>query len=120
MDHAVAAYVFRLFMSYSFERLLALHHGDGVRKAFQVFRQASLVCPLVEPTCQAFRILGGKLAVFRASSQLNYRSRPQDAVQVFVQENLGEALQYSAIELHQCPSYPTCLATIRVMSSCCS
>src|SRR5438067_8846564 len=40
---------FRLFISYSFERLLALHHGDGVRKAFQVFRQAALVCPLMEP-----------------------------------------------------------------------
>src|SRR6266481_6726495 len=46
VDYAVPAQVFRLFISYSLEGLLGLHHGDGVGKAFQIFRQAALVCPL--------------------------------------------------------------------------
>src|SRR6267154_4625985 len=58
IDYAVPAQIFGLFISYSFERLLGLHHGDGVRKALQIFWQASLVCPLVEPARQVFRIFG--------------------------------------------------------------
>src|SRR6266404_5460509 len=84
IDYAVSAQVFGLFISYSFECLLGLHHGDGVRKAFQIFWQASLVCPLVEPARQVFRIFGRELAVFCASSQRNDSFRSQHAVKVFV------------------------------------
>src|SRR5258708_5701127 len=84
IDHAVPAEVFGLFVSYSFERLLGLHHGDGVRKAFKIFWQASLVGSLAEPARQVFRIFGRELAVFCALRQLNYSFRSQHAVKVFV------------------------------------
>src|SRR5258708_8455815 len=84
IDHAVPAQVFGLFIGYSFERLLGLHHRDGVRKAFQIFWKASLVGSLAEPARQVFRIFGRELAVFCALRQLNYSFRSQNAVKVFV------------------------------------
>ena len=105
IDDAVAAQIFRLFVGDAFERFFGLHYGDGVDKAFEIFWEAPLVRSLVEPVRELFRVFGGKLSVSFASGQLDDRFRAEDAVEVLVEQNLGEGLQEGVIKRHwvSCP-----------------
>ena len=71
-----------------------------MRKAFQIFWQASLVRSLVKPARELFRVFGGKLRVSGPSGQLDDSLRAEHAVEVFMEQNFGEALQKCVIKLH--------------------
>ena len=92
--------VFGLFIGDALQRLLPLHHGDRMYKAFQVLGQASLVSSLVEPPGQRRGILGGKLRVLRVSRQLHNCLGTQHAVQVLVQQDLRKGPQQFCIQVH--------------------
>jgi hypothetical protein len=55
----------------------------------------------VKPPGQLLGIFGGKLAVARTFRQLNDGFRTENTVQVFVQQNFWETLEYSVLQLHK-------------------
>ena len=89
VDHTVPAQVLRLFIGHALQRLLRLHHRDGVREAFQVLSEAALIGTLVKPLRERRGVLGGETGVFRVFRQIDDGLRPQDAVEVLVEKNLG-------------------------------
>src|SRR6266403_1766961 len=103
VDHAILAQIFGLLVSNSLERPFGLHHCDGVGKAFQILRETPLVRSLMKPLGQRCRIAGRKVGVLCFLCQVNDRLRPQHAVQMFVQEHLGQAAPSLFIKLHRKP-----------------
>ncbi len=87
IDHAIVAQIFGLLVRDPLQRVFRLHHGDGVRKSFQIFGETSLVRALMKPLGQRRRIAGGKIGVFCLLGQVNDGLRPQHAVQMFVQKH---------------------------------
>ena len=75
------------------QRVFGLHHGDRVRKPFQIFGETSLVSSTEEPLRKSVRIVGWQVRIFGIPRQLNDRLRTQHAIQVLVQKNLGNPLQ---------------------------
>lgn len=100
INNPVPAQIFSLLVSDALQRFFRLHHGDGVCKAFQVFRQASLIGSTEKPFRECLSLIGWKILVSRIACQVDYSLRPQHAVQVLVQKDLGKALQYLAIKFH--------------------
>jgi hypothetical protein len=103
IDNAVASQVFRLFVSDTLEGFFGLHYGDGVGKAFQIFWEASLVGTLVEPVGELFGIFGGKSVIASGIGQVDDGFGTEDAVEVFVEQHLGEAFQQFVINVHRGP-----------------
>ena len=93
IDYAVAGQIFGLFVGDALEGFFGLHYGDGVRKAFQIFWEASLIGALVEPVREVFGIFGGKSVVAGGLGQVDDGFGAEDAVEVLVEEDLGETLQ---------------------------
>ena len=100
VNHAVVLQIFRLFVSHSLQRLSRLGHGDGFGKALQVSGQVAPIGSLVEPFRQGRRISSRQLGVLGVPGQFNDRLRPQGAIQVFVQQHLGDGLQRGFVERH--------------------
>ena len=70
-------------------------------KAFQIFGEAALIRAAKKPFGQGLGIVGWQILVVRVFGQLNYSLRPQHAIQMLVQENLGKRLQKRFIKLHK-------------------
>ena len=88
VNDAVFAQILGLLVGDSLERLLSLRYRNRVLKTFEILGQASLICALMEPRSQLLRITGRQLRVFCLASQLNHTFRPQNTIQVLVQQNL--------------------------------
>ena len=49
INDSVPTQIFGLFVGDALQRLLGLHHGDGVSEALQIFREAPLIRAAKEP-----------------------------------------------------------------------
>jgi hypothetical protein len=63
-----------LLISDALQRFFPLHHGDGVCKAFQVFREASLIGSPEKPFRECLRVIGWKISCipYRVPSRLQF------------------------------------------------
>ena len=93
IDNPIPTQVFGLFVRDTLQRILSLHHRNGVREALQIFRKTPLIRPAKKPLSECFRRIGGKVCVFCISCQFNHGSRSQHTIQMLVQENFGSAFQ---------------------------
>src|SRR5579872_738491 len=100
INHPISAQVFRLFISDALQRLLGLHHSDGVREALQIFRQIPLICPAKEPLRKSLWITGRESCIFCVSCQIDYGLRPQHTIQMLVQKDFGKTLQQCFVKFH--------------------
>jgi len=98
IDDTVGGEVFCLFVGDTFEGFFGLHDGDGVDEAFEIFGEAALIGSLVEPGCEVFGIFGGELGVASGFGEVDDGFGAEDAIEVLVEEDLGEAFQDGVIE----------------------
>ena len=91
IDNSLPTQVFGLFVGHALQRLLGLHHRDGVREPLQIFRQTALIGAAKKPLGKFLGIVGWKIRVFCVSRQFNHSLRPQHAIQMLVQEDFGKA-----------------------------
>src|SRR5262245_50737787 len=98
---AVAVHVLDHLVGDTLERGVGLHHAARVSKPFEVQRQAAALRPAVKPGGELARVAGGQRVVALFARQLDCRRRPQAAVEVVVQEDLGHGSDRRVIELHE-------------------
>jgi hypothetical protein len=101
VDDSVAAEILGLLVSDSLQRVLGLHYRDRVPKAFQVLRQAALVCALMKPSCQFRGVRGWQFRVMVAGGKFYHGSRPQHAIQMLVEQNFRQTLKHRLFEFDQ-------------------
>ena len=90
VHHAVVVHVLDHLVGDALERLGGLHHAAGVREAFEVERQAAALRAAVKPLGQLAGVGGRQRGVALVPGQLDDRLRPQAAVEMVVQEDLGQ------------------------------
>jgi len=100
IDDTVGGEIFGLFVGDAFEGVFGLHHGDGVDKAFEIFGEAALIGSLVEPGREVGRVLGWETGVALGAGEVDHGFGAEDAVEVLVEEDLGEAFQEGVIQSH--------------------
>jgi hypothetical protein len=88
INDAVMAKILGLLEGDTFECFLGLRNCDRVFKALQVFCEASLVRALMKPLGQSFRIIRWQIGILRILGKFDYGLRPQNAVQVLVEQDL--------------------------------
>ena len=90
VHHTVFVHILHHFVGDAFEALLRLHHTTRVREPFQVHRQAAALSAAVKPLGQLARVCCRKRFVVLVSGQLDRRLGSQAAIEVVVQEDLGQ------------------------------
>ena len=80
-----------------------MHHATGVRESFQVQRQAASLRAAVKPFAERARVVGGQRRVALIQRQVDRRLRPQAAVEMIVQQDLGQRSNKGVAQLHKRP-----------------
>ena len=88
VDHAVLGQVEHALAGHPAQLRLGLHHRDGVVEGLQVALERPAVGRLLEPAPQRLRVLR-RQRVPGLGRELEDRLRPQPAVEVVVQQDLG-------------------------------
>ena len=93
VDDAVGGEVLGALLRDALERVLRLHHADGVVERLEVEHEVLAGGALGEPRGQLGLVGGGQAGVARLPRQLDHRGRPQTAVEVVVEEHLRRPAQ---------------------------
>ena len=101
VHHAVAVHVFDHFVGDAFERLGGLHDAAGVREALEIERQAAALGAAVKPLGEIAGVGGREAVVTLLPGQLDDRLRPQAAVEMIVQQHLGQRSNRPFVNLHR-------------------
>ena len=90
VHHAVGGQVLGAFGGHPPQRVGGLHDRDRVPERVQVDLEVTAVRALGQPPGQLFCVVTGQVVVARLAGQLEDGLRAQAAVQVIVQQDLGD------------------------------
>src|SRR5215831_2343267 len=98
---AVAMHVFDHLVGDALERLGRLHHAGRVRESLEVEREAAPLRAAMKPPGEIARISGGEVFVPLFLRQFDDGLRPQAAVEVIVQQHLGQRSNQLLVDFHE-------------------
>ena len=87
---AVVVHILHHLIRDALERFFGLHDAAGVGESFQIERQASALCPPLEPNVEFAGIRRRQFVVADVLGELNDCLRANAAVEMIVKKNLGK------------------------------
>ena len=90
VDDAVGGEVLGTFARHARERVLRLHHADGVRERLEVQQEVLAVGALGHPVAELPRVGGRQVPVAGLLGELHDRAGTEPAVEVVVEEDLRD------------------------------
>lgn len=98
IHHTVVGEVLGTFSRHPANRVLGLHDRQGVLERLQIPDQGSAVGGIDEPLTQLLGVGGGQSVVTAGSGEVDDGLRSQAAVEVVVQQDLGQCADL--VEVH--------------------
>src|SRR5579863_8401784 len=110
VNDTVVAEIFRLLVSYALKGFLGLHHRDRVLETLKIFGETALICALMKPLRELFRITRRQVGIPDCDREIDDSLRPQNAVEVLMKQHLRQFLQQAFVELHRQLNIGSCSA----------